>query len=271
MLRIFRSTVVRSGRSALIALGVATCASQAFATVSLTGPTPTYSQNFDSLSGTGWTNNSTLAGWELFAQPAPGSAISSIVTGTGSSNAGGFYSFGTSAERAFGGVGSGGTYFNSPGSGAVAGWMTLGLSNGTGLTIDSFTVGFDGEQWRNGGNTSTQTMVMEYGFGASFSSVGSWTAPGAAFNFVSPTVGSTGAALDGNAAANRSTGRGGSVSSLTWAPGSTLWVRWIENNDAGNDHGLAIDNFAFSAHTVPEPATLALLALGGVSFLRRGR
>src|SRR5262249_27115537 len=41
---------------------------------------------------------------------------------------------------------------------------------------------------------------------------------------------------------NRTAGRGGTLNNLGWAAGSTLWVRWVENNDAGNDHALAIDN-----------------------------
>jgi hypothetical protein len=43
----------------------------------------------------------------------------------------------------------------------------------TGAALDSFTVGFDGEQWRDGGNTTAQTMVLEYGFGSAFNAVSS--------------------------------------------------------------------------------------------------
>lgn len=227
-------------------------ASSASAQVSLTGSA--YSQNFDTLttstSSTAWANNSTLPGWYLYNKDL--AAITTYLGGTGSSNSGSFYSFGASGdgERALGGVGSGGSYFGSPASGTVAGWSAVALTNNTGAAIDSFTVNYDGEQWRNGGNTSAQTMVLEYGFGASFASVGSWTAPGAGFNFTSPTIGSTAAALDGNAGANRAANLGGSVSSLNWSTSETLWVRWIENNDVGNDHGLAVDNFNFQYTTV---------------------
>ena len=139
-----------------------------------------YSQNFDSLasSGTGvaWSNGSTLAGWNLFRQPAPGTAIAAYSASDGGSNAGSFYSYGTgsSSDRALGGLGSGGTYFGSPGSGSVAGWIAFGATNATGADIGSITLAFDGEQWRNA-NTSAQTMALSYGFGASFDTVGSWT------------------------------------------------------------------------------------------------
>jgi hypothetical protein len=137
----------------------------------------------------------------------------------------------------------------------VAGWIAVGFTNATGGTISTVDVEYDGEQWRNGGNTSTQTMVMEYGLGATFGTVATWTGTG--FNFTSPTVGATAAALDGNAAANRLADIGGTISSLSWGVGQVLWFRWIENNDSGNDHGLAVDNFDLAAtlSVVPELPT----------------
>ncbi len=40
-----------------------------------------------------------------------------------------------------------------------------------------------------------------------------------------------------------------------------LWLRWVEINDAGADHGLAIDNFSFAANAdvaaVPEAGAAA--------------
>jgi hypothetical protein len=240
----------------------------------------TYSQNFDSLPSSGtavsWTNDSTLPGWSLFVQPAPGSAPPSILVADGSSNTGSFNSFGTtgSSDRALGGTGSGGAYFGSPASAAVAGWWAVDIANNTGSTIDSFTVSFDGEQWRNGGNATAQTTTLQYGFGATFGAVFTWISPGGTFDFTSPTTGATAGALDGNASANRTAGLGGTISSLTWTNGSHLWVRWVENNDAGNDHGLGIDNFSFSGHAVPEPATIALGSFGFLGLVfgaRRGR
>jgi hypothetical protein len=258
---------------ALTLMGVTTAAQ---ASISYATSGGSISENFDSLTtntaaATAWANNSTLPGWSLFRQPAPGTAVATYLGGTGSSNTGTFFSFGGAgnSDRALGGVGSGGSYFGSPAAGTIAGWISVAITNDTASTLSEFTVGFDGEQWRNGGNTSAQTMVLEYGFGATFGAVASWTAPGGAFDFVSPTVGSTGAALDGNAAANRVAGLGGTISNLTWSAGDTLWVRWVERNDSGNDHGLSIDNFEFSA--VPAPGSIALLGLGGLVAARRRR
>jgi hypothetical protein len=242
-------------------------ATSAWAVVSYTGGT--YTQDFDTLitSGTNqaWANDSTIPGWSLFRQPAPGTAIATINAGTGSSNTGNFYSFGVEGvnaltDRALGGVASGGAYFGSPSSNNTAAWIAVALTNDTASTITSFTATFDGEQWRDGGVAvattlpSAQTMVVEYGFGATFETVATWTAPGAAFDFTSPifvVATNTGVALDGNDAANRTAGKGGTVSDVLWEPAATLWIRWTEKNDPSNDHALAIDNFSLSTGAGP--------------------
>ena len=238
-----------------------------------------YSQDFNTLITSGtvqtWANDSTLSGWSLFQYT--GGAIADYNAGDGTSNAGHFYSFGTgtATDRALGGAASSSTYFGTPGpaSGAVAGYIAVAIQNTSGNIFDNFTLSFSGEQWRNGGNTSPQTMTLQYGFGTSFAAVTTWNTPGGLFNYASPVTGATAAAVDGNVA-GLVTGLGGTISSLTWNNGDTLWVCWIENNDAGNDHGLAIDNFSITAVPVPEPATLALATLGGLAglvVLRRKR
>src|SRR5204863_10142841 len=108
----------------------------AHAQFNITSGTGNTGQNFDTLITTGtnqpWANDttltigdSTLDGWSLFNGVASGTPITTYNSGTGSSNTGNFYSFGAAAatERALGGVASGGAYFGSPATGAVAGWI----------------------------------------------------------------------------------------------------------------------------------------------------
>lgn len=211
-------------------------------------PSSGYNQNFDSLATAGsahpWVDESTLPGWALFN--ASGTALGTYSAGTGSSATGGFYSYGSvsSSDRALGGLGSG-AYFGSPAAGAIAGWIAVSFANDLGSTVVGLDIGWNGEQWRTGGNSTPQSMVFEYGFGDAFASVASWTAPGGDFDWTSPVATTTSAAVDGNAA-GLVADRGGQLNQLAWAPGQTLWLRWLERNDAGNDHGLAVDDFSLA-------------------------
>jgi hypothetical protein len=185
------------------------------------------------------------------------SANSNYNAGTGSSNTGAFYSFGTdgSPERALGSVASG----------SHTGSITFSLVNDSTTAFDNFTLNFDGEQWRNGGNATAQSLVLEYGFGSNYATV-SWTAPGLGYDFTSPIHTASGGALDGNQAANRISDLGGTITA-NWAVGETLWIRWNDINDGGNDHGLAIDNVSFSGSVaaVPEPASMLLASIAGMT------
>ena len=144
----------------LLAAAVAPAAAQNTAQCA-TLSSGTYSQNFDSLASSGtanvWTDNSTIPFW---------------------------YSTRTVyiAERALGSVASGTT-----------GTVDYGicLSNNTANTVTALTVSFTGEEWRNGGNTSAQSLTFAYQVtGSQTPSVtnGTWTSY-TSLNFATPTVG----------------------------------------------------------------------------------
>lgn len=262
-----------------LAMGVAGPLFSVHAAIVVSAAGQTYTQSFNSLTqthsiGQAWTNDSTLAGWFLFRQPAPGSSLTAYGGDNGASSVGSFYSYGItgSAERALGGLGASNAYYGSPGNPAVAGWIAAAFNNASGQDLGGFSTRFDGEQWRNGGNATSQNMVMEYGFGATLGAV-SWTAAGAMFNWASKANSAAATSLNGNLASNRVADVGGTVNA-NWGAGSTLWLRWAEENNAGNDHGLAIDNFSLTASepvpsAVPLPPPVALLAasMGAMGWL----
>ena len=204
-------------------------------------------ENFNTLATGGtantWTDNVTIGG--LFAQFGAVPANPTVYIGdAGANNTGGIHSYGTgtSTERALGSVGS-----NTTGDIFYA----FKLTNNSGGTITSIDVSYTGEQWRNGGNTSAQQLDFQYQVGnagtitdANTPSTG-WTDINA-LDFVSPVVGSTAAALDGNAAANRTAKS--STFSVTVSPGQEVWLRFKDTNDAGNDHGLAVDDLSITAN-----------------------
>lgn len=244
----------------LLASAALATALSAQAGVSVTGSSLTYTQNFDSLVSTGsltFVNDSTLSGWSLF-RSATGAMT--VTAGTGSSNAGGFYSFGAtgSSDRALGSVASGST-------GTIT--YALALTNDTGADLSGFVLSFAGEQWRNGGSAAVQSLSVQYGFGAAYTA-----ATTALTSFDSVVNTTTAAAVDGNGV-GRVAGLGGTVNT-TWGAGQTLWITWTDVDNTGGDHGLAIDDVSFSAITaVPEPGTYAMLlaGLGAVGFVARRR
>lgn len=210
-----------------------------------------YTQNFDTLANSGssaaWTNDSTLPGWYLGTDANP--TVTSYLVGTGSGTTGGLYSFGSASatDRALGGLGSN-TYYGA--SGVGKGYIGLVLQNQTGANISALNVAYTGEQWRNGGNTSVQSLTFSYAIAPSIPAL---TAAGTAFpalDFASPIHTSTAGALDGNAAANR-TAFNASITGVIIPDGSYVLLRWTDLNDSGNDHGLAIDDLSVSASTLP--------------------
>lgn len=249
---------------------------QASAAISVPANGFVYTQDFNSLAANGgssittaaWVNDGTLPGWSLFTStlgPPP-----TYRAEIGNQDIGSFNSHGAggSSDRALGAIGADNSDFGSPPAGSVAGDIAVAFTNNTGGTIDSFTLSFSGEQWRYS-NAPAQQMVLNFGLGNSFAAVADWVAPGGSFDWSSPLTGAPGlGGIDGNGI-GRVAGVGG-TQVLTWAAGETLWLRWIERNDVGADHGLGIDDLSFSVTAVPEPAAWLLL-VGGLAPLKLRR
>lgn len=238
--------------------------------VSISGVDWTYSQDFNSLNGVGtWSNDTTLAGW--FARTDSTSSITTLGSSTGTSTTAGLYSFGVAGTNAVSERSIGFVTSNSFTGSAGTGRNLLGVqfSNDTIYTMNEFTVGYDGEQWRREGNTSAHTIVVEYSLNATSLTTGTWVSAGSTLDFSSPQTGSSASALDGNASANRVAGLSDTITSISWAPGTNLWIRFVDLNNSGNDHHLTVDNFVFS--TIPEPTAALLGAVGLLGILRRRR
>ncbi|MGH9802109.1 MAG: hypothetical protein ACRD82_17240, partial [Blastocatellia bacterium] len=206
-------------------------------------------ENFDTLATSGttnpWTDNSTIVGWYSQFTVTPTNPTT-YRADAGGSNTGAIYSWGTgtATERAFGSVASGtpGDIYNA-----------VKLTNSTGSTITSLDISFIGEQWRNGGNATAQTLAFQYQV-ASAGTITDANTPSTGWtgfstlDFVSPIATATAAALDGNAAANRTAKSGTLTVSIN--NGQEIWLRWQDLNDTGNDHGLAIDDLSVTPQGV---------------------
>jgi hypothetical protein len=204
--------------------------------------------------------------------------------GAGTANTGAFMSWGTAAttERALGMVSSGTLAAVSAES-----YYGARITNNTGGTLVSFTLSYTGEQWRDGGGTGVasiaQSITFDYSLNAATIQDGAATFTDvAALNFVGPNFGATTADTtsnivtnqndrDGNSAGSRTVIGPVTVSGLNWLNGTDLWIRWVDINDASNDHGLGIDDLSFRA-IAPEPGSALVwgcIALIGVAVLRR--
>ena len=208
-------------------------------------------QLFDSLASTG-TSNVLPPGWHLTELGTGGAAEGSYVAGTGSSNAGGAYSFGTTAaDRALGSLGSGtvmpihyGAKFMNAGSGPI-----------TALAIS-----FDGEMWRRGNSAppNGDKLAFAYSLDATALTAGTFT-PVPALNFSS--VAATCLNTSGTVAAGATSGNTGNcrlaiaatITGLVINPGASIWIRWTDTDDGGADDGLAIDNVTVAATFSSDP------------------
>jgi uncharacterized protein len=206
---------------------------RAAGTISLTTAGTAYTQDFVTLASTG-TSSTVPTGWDFVETGT--SANATYTAGAGASGTGDTYSFGatSSTERAFGGVQSG----------ALIPTIGASFTNNTGVTITSFAAGYTGEQWRCGATARTDRIDFQYSLDATSLTTGTWIDVNS-LDFSSPNTAAI-AALDGNAAGNRTVLAPFTVASLSIANGATFWIRWSDFNASGADDGLSVDDFALT-------------------------
>lgn len=236
------------------------------AQVSYSDTNSTYTENFNSL-GTNassvWANNTTVAGWYALG-PLTNPVVIANQTGTGSSGTlANFGSTAAAADRSLGWV-----YANSIGAAGTFASIGFGISNVTGLTLSSFSLAYTGREWR-GYSNNTPVLSFQYKIGGTFDNDATNSLSGntawtdfTGLDFILPVTNNN-LRVDGSVAPNF-TSISNTVSGLSWADEEILWVRWRQQNLAGTDPQMALDDLSFSA--VPEPGTYALLALSGLAL-----
>jgi len=154
-------------------------------------------------------------------------------------------------------------------------YLGLRLTNQTGVILDRFTLSYVGEQWRDGGSTTPNAQSLVFMWSTVAAAISD---PSASFNlvtaldFTSPVFvnsTTTGNAIDGNIE-GRLVISEVTVTGINWLPGTDLWLRWADTNNAGNDHGLALDDVSFRA-AVPEPGSFVLVGVGVLAMSARRR
>jgi hypothetical protein len=212
------------------------CVMPVAAQVTLTGSS--YTQNFNGLANTGTTHAaSTLpAGW-FFQEVEGTSANGTYRVGNGSANTGDTYSFGSTSttDRALGSITSNTLKLVAFGA---------AFTNNTTQYVTNITISFANEQWRRGNNVNQQPYDFAYAFDQqelyNEDTEDDWQlVPAGNFNTIQ--TGGPASPLDGNVASNRVVVSFSLPDGI--APGETLWIRWVDVDNSGEDHGHAIDDF----------------------------
>ena len=246
--------------------------------LSYTGGTLT--ENFDGMGSAGTTTpTGWFVGWNNGLASGVNIRTNAVTVSAGTVAAGNMAGFnlGTNGvnpdtDRALGVAATGS---GTPAPPATNRFVEVQIQNDSGVPINAVNLRYDGEEWRLASSTTpAYNLVLQVSTnGSTFSDLG------AAFNFPRRVAGTSQAALDGNAAANRTAGIGG-IAALPApvAVGGTLYLRWFDVNDASTDPVLAIDNFTFAAtnlqavaiasqpqdaiRTAGEPVTFSVAATG---------
>ncbi|MEY4603869.1 MAG: hypothetical protein RIT43_1161 [Bacteroidota bacterium] len=200
-------------------------------------------QDFNTLLNTGSVNdfidNVTIPSW--YSQRTTASIT--YAAGTGSSNVGGLYSYGStgSTDRAIGTIGSSNTSYGGNFAHGVQ------FVNNSGADVTQMSISYKMEQWRCGGNTTPHTVTFWYKI---LSTQMTNLMPGVftgwtqvtALSASSPVNSATAGALDGNAAANKVVLNNISIPGLVIPDGSFIMLKWDDVDHTGSDHGLSIDD-----------------------------
>ncbi len=213
-----------------------------------------YTQNFDGLPNSGTftltgkgpfnlsdapINSIGLSGWQMYMYSGTNSNAA-FAFGTGSNNNNGIYSFGgsSSTDRALGSI--------STNSSAVYAFGAV-FQNNTGGTLNTFTISYTAEEWRNGGSNTTCTWSFKYLIGSSITNINqSGLSTNSNLNFSSPVTSSGISSGSGNSSSNQKN-ISYTITGITWNNGDYLLIRFDDANGTNRD-GIGIDNFSFAAY-----------------------
>ncbi|MBT9395273.1 T9SS type A sorting domain-containing protein [Hymenobacter sp. NST-14] len=233
-----------------LSLGTVAASAQAVTPISVASGV-IYTQDFDGIGPTGTAYPAGWSGLRFAGTGAIGQDLNLTAT-DGSAGSGGVYNVGAANDndRAMGSISSNST---TPAFGAA-------FTNTTGADVTQVNVAYQGEQWKSGAlDNQNEVLSFEYSLDATSLNTGTWT-PVATLNVTElANANTSNTAINGNDAANRAS-LAGSLTGITWPAGTTMWIRWKDNNDTGNDALLAVDNFALSTGTTPLSTRKALTA-----------
>lgn len=217
-----------------LSIGMAYC--HAYGQISISALNTPVTQNFDALlsTGTGSQAGGIFAeGWSFLETGT--NQNGTFQYSTGGTTTGDTYSFGVAGasgvdDRALG-------LLQSTNLQSIIGFK---LTNNTGQTISSISVGYTGEVWRL--STTADRLLFSYQAGdVALNAATGWTTV-PALEFTTPVTGSA-AAVDGNNSSNRTIITPVMITGLYVQPGATMTFRWVDAT-ASSSAGMGIDDFS---------------------------
>ncbi|HEV2694807.1 MAG TPA: lamin tail domain-containing protein [Verrucomicrobiae bacterium] len=194
-----------------------------------------------SATGNGGLGVAALSGWHGY-----GTLAAQFGATAGDQTTGGNISFGlaNSSNRALGLLATSST------AGTAFGAK---LINNTGANLNYINLNYTGEVWRQ----SDTAKTLQFYYWVDTTATNAWPTASTAYlpalnvNFATIKADKGGVAVDGTASINR-TNLGVLNQTITnWPAGAALWLVWQMTDSTGKAQGLAIDNFNFSATTLP--------------------
>jgi hypothetical protein len=192
-----------------------------------TGNTNTYAQDFNTLASTGSTSSMFPANWSFSEIGANANAIYSI--GAGASNSGDTFSLGivNNTDRALG----------SLLSGSLASKFGCSFINNTGSVITELVITYKGETWRVGAANRSDRLDFQYSLDATSLNNGTWV------DFDLLDYSNVGQAT-GSGSELQFANISNTISSIGIANGATFFIRFVDFNATGSDDAMAIDDFS---------------------------
>lgn len=197
-----------------------------------------------------WVNNETVPGWYAAYYNSTNGEFTTpdriFITDGQANSVSSLRIYRPFDQREDGALGSQAYDAHAPGPGGGGIFYGVGLVNRTSRPITSFTLSYNVELWRVAVQGRQLTLTAAYlAGGDSITDEDEWTLiPGTAYT--TPRGSAPGARtavnVDGNADENRTAFTDLRVDGFRLAPGQTLWIRWFDVNNRGNDHGIAIDD-----------------------------
>ncbi len=183
----------------------------------------------------------------FIAQTNGSNSVLNFNTSSGTNATNGIFSYGPANGTANAAIRGLGSLASSAGS-YVFGIVFTNRSN---TMIDQFEIEIVAAQWRKGGSGKAGEWTFSYATSLSNNVLDTITKKDTSLNFYSVQTSTGSAALNGLLKINQQQKKD-TLFNLNWKPGEQLVLKWQDNDDIGNDDGMALQQLSCKALAMPD-------------------